>query len=65
MQWYPHLPYFSAAKPRLPDDFEAKTWARLQDAVQAVHQKRPVSCSLEELYRVRIGCKPSCRYITW
>ena len=42
-----------AGKPKLPDGFEAETWAKLQDAVHAVHAKRPVSCSLEELYRVR------------
>lgn len=42
-----------AGKPKLPDGFEAETWAKLQDAVHAVHDKRPVSCSLEELYRVR------------
>ncbi|KAK9826788.1 hypothetical protein WJX81_000888 [Elliptochloris bilobata] len=39
------------SKPKLPDGFEAETWAKLQDAVHAVHAKRPVSCSLEELYR--------------
>eukprot|EP00197_Chlamydomonas_leiostraca_P016154 CAMPEP_0202861492 /NCGR_PEP_ID=MMETSP1391-20130828/2868_1 /ASSEMBLY_ACC=CAM_ASM_000867 /TAXON_ID=1034604 /ORGANISM="Chlamydomonas leiostraca, Strain SAG 11-49" /LENGTH=749 /DNA_ID=CAMNT_0049540895 /DNA_START=162 /DNA_END=2411 /DNA_ORIENTATION=- len=38
------------SKPALPEDFEATTWAKLQDAVRAVHDKRPVSCSLEELY---------------
>ncbi len=43
----------TAGKPKLPDGFEAETWAKLQDAVHAVHDKRPVSCSLEELYRVR------------
>lgn len=42
-----------AGKPKLPDGFEADTWAKLQDAVHAVHAKRPVSCSLEGLYRVR------------
>lgn len=39
------------SKPKLPADFEATTWAKLQNAVRAVHNKQPVSCSLEELYR--------------
>lgn len=38
-------------KPQLPKNFEEVTWAKLQDAVNAVHCKRPVSTSLEELYR--------------
>ncbi len=42
-----------AARPKLPSDFEEATWAKLRNAVQAVHAKRAVSCSLEELYRVR------------
>jgi len=42
-----------AAKPGLPPSFEADTWARLSTAVQAIHGKRPVNCSLEDLYRVR------------
>lgn len=41
-----------AAKPKLPADFADKTWGKLQAAVTAVHQKQPVSCSLEDLYRV-------------
>jgi len=41
-----------AAKPKLPTDFADKTWGKLQAAVSAVHQKRAVSCSLEDLYRV-------------
>ncbi|KAK9797070.1 hypothetical protein WJX73_002435 [Symbiochloris irregularis] len=39
------------SKPKLPQDFEATTWAKLQAAVQAVHEKRAVAYSLEELYR--------------
>eukprot|EP00976_Prorocentrum_cordatum_P068315 1179085-Prorocentrum_minimum.AAC.6 len=38
-------------KPKLPPDFEERTWAKLKDAVNAVHAKQPVACSLEELYR--------------
>jgi len=41
-----------AEQPKLPANFEADTWAKLEDAVDAVHCKRTVSCSLEELYRV-------------
>lgn len=37
--------------PRLPENFELATWAKLRAAVQAVHGKRPVTHSLEELYR--------------
>lgn len=44
-----------AVKPQLPVNFEEDTWAKVQDAVNAVHQKRPVGYSLEELYRVRGG----------
>jgi hypothetical protein len=46
----PHSP--NAVKPKLPDDFEASTWSKLQAAVQAVHTKQHVATSLEELYRV-------------
>ncbi|KAJ1619545.1 Cullin repeat-like-containing domain protein, partial [Pavlovales sp. CCMP2436] len=38
-------------KPSLPADFELVTWQKLQAAVRAVHEKRPVESSLEELYR--------------
>ena len=38
-------------RPRLPENFERDTWARLQAAVQAVHAKQAVGHSLEELYR--------------
>ncbi len=44
--------YFGAAKPKLPADFESTTWAKLNEAVLAVHGKKGVSLSLEELYRV-------------
>ncbi|GLC45097.1 hypothetical protein PLESTB_001467900 [Pleodorina starrii] len=37
-------------KPELPANFEEATWSKLHDCIQAVHCKRPVSCSLEELY---------------
>ncbi|GBG65908.1 hypothetical protein CBR_g54200 [Chara braunii] len=38
-------------KPKLPDNFEERTWEKLKEAVTAIHQKQSVSCSLEELYR--------------
>ena len=47
------LSCMDAEKPQLPSDFEAVTWLKLEDAIRAVHEKRAVSSSLEELYRVR------------
>jgi hypothetical protein len=44
--------YRAAEQPKLPANFEQDTWAKLEDAVDAVHCKRTVACSLEELYRV-------------
>ncbi|GAX74771.1 hypothetical protein CEUSTIGMA_g2218.t1 [Chlamydomonas eustigma] len=38
------------AKPTLPENFEEATWSKLQEAIQAVHGKKRVSTSLEELY---------------
>eukprot|EP00854_Cymbomonas_tetramitiformis_P000968 gene968-1486_t len=38
-------------KPKLPADFEERTWSKLKSAVAAVHAKNPVNCSMEELYR--------------
>ncbi|KAJ7544778.1 hypothetical protein O6H91_09G092800 [Diphasiastrum complanatum] len=38
-------------KPKLPIDFEDATWAKIKEAVVAIHLKQPVSCSLEELYQ--------------
>ncbi|GFR43674.1 hypothetical protein Agub_g4782, partial [Astrephomene gubernaculifera] len=37
-------------KPELPANFEEATWSKLRDCIDAVHCKRPVACSLEELY---------------
>ncbi len=39
-----------AAKPALPSDFEDASWAKLKDAITAVHNQTKVSTSLEELY---------------
>jgi hypothetical protein len=44
-----------AVKPELPANFEEVTWAKLRASVVAVHDKTPVSCSLEELYTVSQG----------
>ena len=62
---FDHQMYCSvvAAKPQLPADFEATTWSKLREAVQAVHGKRPVSVSLEELYRVRLQPLVFCFWI--
>lgn len=43
---------FFADKPKLPNNFEELTWAKIKEAVTAIHLKQPVNCSLEELYRV-------------
>ena len=50
-----------AVKPKLPEDFEANTWAKLRAAVLAVHKRQPVSCSLEELYRVSLHTASNAR----
>eukprot|EP00878_Enallax_costatus_P001922 GHUV01002084.1.p1 GENE.GHUV01002084.1~~GHUV01002084.1.p1 ORF type:complete len:775 (+),score=225.89 GHUV01002084.1:456-2780(+) len=46
-------------KPKLPANFEEDTWAKLQAAVKAVHNKQPVATSLEELYR---AVEDMCRH---
>ena len=33
-----------AAKPKLPENFEEQTWARLEQAINAVHAKTPGLC---------------------
>jgi cullin 4 len=38
-------------RPKLPPDFEEDSWRVLSNAVDAVHQKRPVTDSFETLYR--------------
>jgi hypothetical protein len=42
----------AAVKPELPADFEEAQWAKLRDCIIAVHCKRPVATSLEQLYTV-------------
>jgi len=39
-----------AEKPKLPESFDADTWARLSSAVAALLQQQPASHSFEELY---------------
>ncbi len=53
--------FFSSilVKPKLPENFEEETWTQLQQAVRAVHNKAPVSSSLEELYKVTFGIRTS------
>ena len=34
----------------LPETFEATTWSKLEAAVRAVHGRKAISYSLEELY---------------
>ncbi|XP_071163258.1 cullin-4A-like [Mytilus edulis] len=38
-------------KPRLPDNFQALTWDKLAESVQAIHTSRSINSSLEELYQ--------------
>ncbi|KAL1924121.1 uncharacterized protein VTP21DRAFT_7156 [Calcarisporiella thermophila] len=46
-------------KPKLPDNYEAETWAKLQCAVRAVLNNRAVSDSQEELYK---DCENLCHH---
>jgi len=39
------------SQPRLPDNFEEKTWSILEQAVRAVNSETPTSIGKEELYR--------------
>lgn len=50
--------FFFTEKPKLPVDFEEKTWSKLKEAVKAVHEKRRIEYSLEELYRVSLITSP-------
>ena len=36
--------------PKLPENFNANTWAKLSNAIQAIHDAKPVSDSMESLY---------------
>ena len=38
--------------PKLPPNFEADSWMKLQSAIQAVHNNSLIDISKEELYRV-------------
>ncbi|CAG8768396.1 31130_t:CDS:2, partial [Racocetra persica] len=44
-------------QPKLPDNFEEITWAKLQAAIRAIHNYQPVNDSLEELYK---ACENLC-----
>ncbi|ESO10101.1 hypothetical protein HELRODRAFT_185316 [Helobdella robusta] len=37
-------------KPKLPDDYQKKTSARLKEAVNSIHQKQPFNCTQQALY---------------
>src|SRR5690606_32046059 len=43
--------------PQLPKDYELETWKVLQQAVHAIQESRPVTSSLEELYKT---CEDLC-----
>eukprot|EP01103_Thecamoeba_quadrilineata_P014277 TRINITY_DN4208_c0_g1_i1.p1 TRINITY_DN4208_c0_g1~~TRINITY_DN4208_c0_g1_i1.p1 ORF type:complete len:785 (-),score=106.82 TRINITY_DN4208_c0_g1_i1:223-2577(-) len=38
-------------KPELPPDFEAETWGKLKNSVNAIHNSQPTSFGSEELYK--------------
>ncbi len=40
------------ASTKLPEDFEVKTWDKLQLAIRAVHEKQAIAVGEEELYKV-------------
>lgn len=46
-------------KPKLPENFVNDTWNRLERAVRAVHESKPVPDSLEELYQ---ACENLCHH---
>jgi hypothetical protein len=52
-------------KPKLPDDFQAVTWAKLRAALVAIHRHQPVAFSFEELYRVRTPVKTRAHALLW
>ena len=52
-----HALCYLLVKPKLPDNFEEVTWAKLQAAVRAIHTSKPVNDSLEELYK---ACENLC-----
>jgi len=45
------LMFFVSEKPKLPDNFQALTWDKLAESVQAIHTSRSIKSSLEELYQ--------------
>ncbi|RUP46330.1 hypothetical protein BC936DRAFT_147076 [Jimgerdemannia flammicorona] len=46
-------------KPKLPENYEAEAWTKLQTAVHAIHRSQPVSDSLEALYK---ACENLCHH---
>lgn len=52
-----------ADKPKLPDNYREKTWDQLKDAIDAIHNSRAITSSLEELYQV-ILCLFSSQFFT-
>ncbi|TPX68598.1 hypothetical protein SpCBS45565_g03028 [Spizellomyces sp. 'palustris'] len=46
-------------KPKLPENFVTDTWKKLEQAVHAVHESKPVADSLEELYK---ACENLCHH---
>ena len=46
-------------KPKLPENYEEETWAKLRGAITAIQHKQPIEQSLEELYR---ACENLCHH---
>ncbi|KAI8820589.1 ubiquitin-protein ligase, cullin 4 [Fimicolochytrium jonesii] len=44
-------------KPKLPENYVANTWSRLEQAVRAIHSQQSIPDSLEELYQ---ACENLC-----
>ena len=42
---------FCIVKPNLPINFQEETWEKLKLAVNAIHEKKAIAYSLEELYK--------------
>lgn len=53
---YFHPNFFHLERPKLPANYQEVTWDKLSDAVDAIHHRRSVNTSLEELYQVRCYC---------
>ena len=42
---------YAAAKPDVPSDYGEQMWKKLQEAIVAIYDERPISYTLQELYQ--------------